>query len=624
MRKRRVPLFWLVALVGVLLTTPVAAAPQAEAVLQPGEPITLEQEIPVNIVFVGYKQETIVEEALLDQLPAAYEPAVRFPMFYGLDGRDMGLSFTYSYDLHYADAAFEDDFFSYLTRIGRSGDPSLFQQLYNEQEQNVLDVTGPVLYIDAPRAEHWLMRQGQSRLGIDPERSYTVYFVNWYGRDDFQFHLYEKTDDFDPDTGKVFGTDDDRKLIAWGGSHGRSWFYDLSAGPEAWTANFIVDITDLNEDEIEDYRMPPIWEYSEEGYRAPTALSSDLGLVTRYVAINLLFTSSPLYDPMVAKVGPGGRRIVDITLFEDDPNTQGGRYLDQQLVTRSLASFQPYYYWRTNERSQRPPDEGAARALRIFSGVLEADDCWNDFGLTFAQLFCYFDANRDQYLPAYRPNDYVAPVFAFNTTDEVANEALPLGFADDNWIDGTQSYIFAFDTPSNRAAGYGFTITIVHEVGHHIGLSHPHDGYDFEQDLNYGPGNEFFFAWSGSQSATIMSYVDVNFNFGRFDRDNMYRFETAGYLNLASQLLADIQAHPEQARVSGNMRRAERQAARALRHFNEWDYDNAVRSAYNAYLELARAAELLGIEEVSLLRAEGTPRYVPEKQVDWIRRTTIR
>ena len=71
-------------------------------------------------------------------------------------------------------------------------------------------------------------------------------------------------------------------------------------------------------------------------------------------------------------------------------------------------------------------------------------------------------------------------------------------------------------------------------------MSHPHDGYDSELDLDYGPGDDFYFAWSGDESNTIMHYMDLSTNFGRFDRDNMYRWETAGYLNLSNELLEEI------------------------------------------------------------------------------------
>ena len=77
-------------------------------------------------------------------------------------------------------------------------------------------------------------------------------------------------------------------------------------------------------------------------------------------------------------------------------------------------------------------------------------------------------------------------MFLFNGTDRLNGGGL-LGFADDNWRDGTQSYVFGFVAPFLQAAGYGFTTTSIHEVGHHLGMSHPHDGFDSERNLDYVP-----------------------------------------------------------------------------------------------------------------------------------------
>jgi hypothetical protein len=82
-----------------------------------------------------------------------------------------------------------------------------------------------------------------------------------------------------------------------------------------------------------------------------------------------------------------------------------------------------------------------------------------------------------------------------------------------------------------RGLGFGFSDTLVHEVGHHIGMSHPHDGYDSELGLDYGPGGATYFAWSGDESCTVMHYLALSASFGQFDMDNMYRWETAGYVN---------------------------------------------------------------------------------------------
>ncbi|MFN2486082.1 MAG: hypothetical protein ABR609_05635, partial [Acidimicrobiia bacterium] len=154
------------------------------------------------------------------------------PDFYGLSGRELGLLFRYDYRLHWASQGFEDQFFGYLATAGSTGDPTVWQEFYNDQQSNVLDVTGPVRYMDGPATERTLEAMARQLLGIDTRRSYTIFFVNWHGRADFQFHLYTKTDEADPDTGYNWGAaQSSRKMIARGGTLTRTWFYDLSAGP---------------------------------------------------------------------------------------------------------------------------------------------------------------------------------------------------------------------------------------------------------------------------------------------------------------------------------------------------------------------------------------------------------
>ncbi len=614
MKKRLFVLLNIVLVMSLVLVSP-ASAKDLQKTLKPGEQVTFEHKVPINIVFIGYDNNTVDQQALLNELPATYSPLVRYPEFYGLSGREMGLQYNFEYNVTFAGKARTDQFFKYLTRIGTPGDPTDYQLGYNDQESNVLDVTGPVLYIDAPSVEKWLANR------FEKERGYTVVFINWYSRPDFNFHVYTKTDEPDPDTGYNFGElRPTRKIIAWGGTDSRLWFYDLSAGPEAWTDNWVVDVTDLDGNEVEDYRMPPIWEYTEGGYRDPSALSTDLGWVTRFVAINLLFTTSPLYDPLVTAPGLGGDRVVHITMFEDDENSQGTDWINLDYVQGEFSSFQPYYNWETNLVDIDPIDKGARRALRIFAGVLQEDDCWNAFGDPFAQLFCYFDANRDQYIPAYDATDYVAGIYAFNTTEaRLGDQFGLLGFADDNWIDGTQTYVFEFDSAEYRELGYGFSSTTVHEGGHHFGMSHPHDGYDSELGLDYGPADEFYFAWSGDESDTLMSYLAVSNTFSEFDEDNMYRWETAGYLNWSNALLAEIQAHPDANKVKNRLNRAENLATEALKRFRDWRYLGAVTKAREAYLVLLEAASILGIDPTAEAKLFVAPVTIPQHEGDPIR-----
>jgi hypothetical protein len=568
-----------------------ASANLANGPLQPGVTVTYAQKVPVNIVFVGYSPRAVSPKAVLKELAGSYTPVVRYPQFYGLPGRDMGLKYNFDYHLAFTDSAFNNRFFSYLRKSGTSGAPTAYQLAYNDQQKNVLDVGPKVLYIDAPSVEQWLARS------LPQNKGYTIVFINWYGRPDFKFHLYTKTDQPNPDTGYNFGAlRDSRKMIAWGGGETRLWFYDLSAGPEAWSTNYIVDQTDLDGNGVEDYRMPPIWEYAPGGYRSPSALSKDLGLVARYVAIDLLFTPSPLYDPLASAPQVSGKKIVQINMLEDDPASLGTDWIHTDLVQSKFRGFEPYYSWRTNLIDRNPIDPAAQRAFRIFADLLPENDCWNDYGLTFAELFCFFDMHRSEYIPAYGKADAVAGIYAFNTLDEnLGSQNGLLGFADDNWVDGTPSYVFQFDTAGYRELGYGFSDTTIHEGGHHFGLSHPHDGYDSATGVDYGVADAFYYSWSGDESHTVMNYLAITNDFGRFNQDNMYRWETAGYLNWSNELLAKILASPKANRQRERIGAAESYAGKAIASFHAWSYLDAAANARRAYEQLARAAAELGI-----------------------------
>ncbi len=173
---------------------------------------------------------------------------------------------------------------------------------------------------------------------------------------------------------------------------------------------------DLDGDGAEDVRLPPIWEYAPGAYRDPARLSVDLGKLARYVAINQLFVASPAFDPLVTSPAPGGAKAPYIVTLRDNPG--GPRpSINQEFVLSALRDFQPYFPWSIDGREVDPIDPGAERAFRISTGLREEDDCWNQLGDPFAQLFCFFSANRDAYLPP-AGADYHIGSFVFDTTLE--------------------------------------------------------------------------------------------------------------------------------------------------------------------------------------------------------------
>jgi hypothetical protein len=114
--------------------------------------------------------------------------------------------------------------------------------------------------------------------------------------------------------------------------------------------------------------------------------------------------------------------------------------------------------------------------------------------------------------------------------------------------------------------------------------------------------------------------MDVQDSFGQFDQDNMYRYEAAGYIQWAGDLLAAIQNHPDPASAADLAEMARQEADGAVKAFEQWDYLQAATKARRAYEAAATAAEVLGIQPPALVNAlrTGPMRTVPY-QVDPVR-----
>jgi hypothetical protein len=524
---------------------------------------------------------------------------VRSRLFYGVTERP-GISYTYDYDVTYASSGYEDRFFSALSRLARPAPLTAFQQAYNDQANNVLEVTDNH-HIDAPTVERWLANHPPA--GVDTSRN-TIFFVNWYGRPDFRFHVYTKTNEPEPDTGFNFGVEaESRKMIAWGGTtpddeeNGlgrlrRVWFYHLSAGPESWTDNWNVDDADLDGDDVPDYRMPPIWEYTKGGFRAPSALSGDLAKVARYVGINLLFTSSPLYPPYLTPADLPDTVNIDSNTYEAIPVDASRRYIKPGLLLDELSELQRTT--RFSYDNQDLPLTGKARqCLELW---VQDVPCYPELDYpAFANLFLFNALHLERTQDDAGRVDYELPNFNYATAD--ADDSGLLGFADDNYRTGTPSFVFNFISPS-IAEAYGLTTTMIHEEGHHLGMNHPHDGYDSATGVDYEPTGPYYFAWSGDEQNSIMSYIDLNWDFSQFDRDNMNRYMTAAFSRFANQVTAVILADPDAGRATDELAAADQLLGAAKLACQRHRYLAAAFSAEAAYHLVRKGPRQAGVPVV--------------------------
>jgi len=583
-------------------------APPALTTLEPGGFRDIAQDLRVNVVFVGYEPGSgpfnVDEAEFRSGLPSTYRPLYRYTMdsFYDLPPGFFGLTFNYTdYNVLFADSAFENAFFGYLGSIAKPKPLTSSQQDYNTQSARSLDVTSNA-WIDAPSVEQWLADNTGPLLGVDTAQ-YTVFFINWWGRPDFQFHVYTKTDEPDPDTDYNFGeVRGSRKMIAWGGttpddeesglgSLHRIWFYDLSAGPEYWTRNWDLDDADVNGDGALDYRMPPVWEYGNvTGYRPFNNLSGDLAKVLRYVAIDMLFTSSPGYKPAISPPELPRTIQVDLNVIQADPDVDGSEWIQPSLIAQELGELEPFNTVSV-EISSIPFD---SRLAQVFTCWGTDSSCYGNrlYRDAWGDLLLYFSDHLIQFLEG--DADYEVPFFAFNLAEGMLDNGL-LGYADDNWVDGTQSYVYGFDNPGYQELGYGFTTTVIHETGHHLGRPHPHDGYDYESNVDFGPRGDYYFAWSGDESNTIMSYIDLNWDFGQFDRDNMNRYMTAIYINESNAILEDIYSSPRAGEVASLLVSADDHAAQALLAYAAMDWAGAALKAQAAYGDVLAAADQIKV-----------------------------
>ena len=581
-----------------------SAATQNFTTFEPGQFREINQNLQINIVFVGYRTFANVNQSvLLNNLPHTYRAINRVPSLSNSNGESdfTGNKFNFTYNIVNSSQAFDDAYFAYLSSIAAPKPRTYYQELYNQQPVRRLNV-GQNYEIDAVRAERWLADHGETMLGVNTKQ-YTIFFVNWFGRPDFKFHVYAKTGT-DIDTGLELGQADFVKRIAGGGTPAddpetplgslrRIWFYDLSAGPDYNSRSWDLMVKDVDGDGSNDRRIPPIWEYGNlSAYRPFNTFSTDHYLLTRFIAIDLLFTASAVYRVSISPPKLPSNLKFDVSIYEGDPARNGLSLFSPSAATARLTALQPFNHFSTEVRDLRFDGE----AKRAFDCDYFNTNCYGQRfpgNLLFGDLYLYQNDHLLQFLSG--DSDYAIPAFAYLTTDAYA-DGFYGGAAIDNYRDGTQSMILAMLSESHPAElGVGLNYVLLHEAGHHLGLSHPHDGYDYEFGFNFGPGGSLFFAWAGDSSSTLMGYLGDSQSFSQFDRDNMARWFTAASINQSNSILPKILDSPRASEISEILTDADVRATNALSAYQNMDYVEAATLAKSAYAQVLAAAATIDV-----------------------------
>jgi hypothetical protein len=617
-----------------------AAAPQSATAfpalshLRPGGRPDIQQEVPVTVVFVGLEPGGAptgidADRLLAPQLPrnqvgdrtTRYLERTALPRridnWYDqfLEPSHVGITYRYDYRVVFADSVFEDQFFGFLASIARGPIPlgTVYQQAYAAHPLAAQSIAASYV-VDATAAEWWLAAHAGPLLGIDTSRP-TVFFVNWFGRPDFRFHTYAFLQR-PPDFPFPFGFTHEGQMVAWGGSpatgpygalgrEARVWFYDVSAGPSYASVTWLLEPADVTGDGITDERMAPIWEYgTSHWYRPFDDLTADLAKLLRFVAVDMLFGSTPIYDPAISEPLLADRIELDLNLFAGRPDRDPAATLRTGDLPSILTRLDPTRQFSVDAR--RHPLEGTVGAAfdcqqsaftdqprSCFGNRAQIDDdpATSFHDGVFFDLDLYFANHSRNYLDGTR---YELPLAFFDVPEERTAVGSLRGLASSR-APNLQAWTYVWMTDSSRAFLDTDTRVLVHEVGHHLGLSHVHDTYDPGLDQDLGADGAWLFLFSGIESFTVMSYLQNTDEFGQFDRDHLARWQIAARLDNANRILGQIERSPRGSTAAALVRAADAKAGDALAALDAWDLATASAAMAVAYRLVLDAAAFAGI-----------------------------
>jgi hypothetical protein len=617
--------------------------------LVPGGDLELQQDVPVNVILVGW-------DGLVD--PAALQS--RLAPFNGVpDMRDngavyMALRFDFDYTIFDTPQWFDDAFFGLLSSTAVAFPPQdLFAgvpPLPMTPDQAIytfcnVPTAGPNLACDfnsvAPRAngfavqhshlldgpfvEQVLAQNLAAIFGIDTQRP-TVVLINWFGRADYIDHVY--IDPYEPNpatgearwayfanmTGGSGGTnaDDPESCGAFGCAPHRVWFHDLSAGPFFETGSYNVTLPELFvppfANGIPEYRIHHTADYlagAPGTYRVIDTLVDDLARLVNDTYLSQIAFAFPVYQTHIMPPRLPYAVQIDLNRWNWDPDATFEGQLNAPVMLAKMNRLAYSVSVEVNDQA----DARTSRLGDVYSCSLTSlgafgagalgfplgDSCYGNRlgGFAGADLYLYFRDRLNHYLDG--DADYEVPAFQFlSTPGDLPDLA---GLADSNYdLDNFHQQFLWLWTAASFPSGHNHLLQ--HETGHHFGFSHPFHGSrcldaSCSEIRVFNADDDTFYSWNANAVSGVMGYHALNDDFSVFETDNLQRYRTWDYLRQSNEVLDAIAKKNNNGLVMAAIVNADSVAAAAIAGFETSNYASAVEQARAAYDQLVAAADAI-------------------------------
>jgi hypothetical protein len=592
---------------------------------------TIQRRAPINIkvILVGpYFNKEIIDTQFLESLLPKNKTNIIL-----MDEITTGVLYDLKYEFVFTSQEFRIKLAKYLTSIGEEREeenPWFYHYEIGIDWFKKEPTKIKAIFYNATLVEKWLY-ENKEEYGRFPENGYTIMLLDMH---DLPSINYEQFSDFLKSRSlgfplpeitahyySVFYEDKDLGYrlryrgfaTGWGGNY-RFWFIDLSAGPTFVSEWFDLPIQVI----MKDQGINP---YTPIGGKWLTELLADyiIEFIYNFALPNFV------YDPPISKNYTIELIVFDNRKIEEKGNISINNAININYIRNTIENLVSYSNVSIKIKIENllnyPELEKILKENTVFLNswihrylfISDINATYVDAEATYNYLknnlnkFVYFIRNRETYtIPIF--------IFAFSNNTHFyfkykwyilnlhpefktilgasLKELVLIGISQQDLTYG--EYV----SPKQEGKGLGLTQTIIHEIGHMLGLMHPFEYSDIGNFVN-----------------STMSYFSYAYSFSSFDKDAINRIHVDKLIIEINKKIIEIETimnnKIESKEIEEGINEIKNSLSKANDEYRKMNYINA----FNIIESLPNKADLL-LEKARILPNITTPLISELKEKD--------